>query len=73
MPEEMIVSSPAYEERLDALMAARLAQPLYGDSSEQFMTHEESRKHRRDVAPLDGREAVAESSDGSLPAPPASS
>lgn len=47
MPEEMIVGSPAYEERLDALMAARLAQPLEGDPSACFMTHEESRELRR--------------------------
>ncbi len=73
MADEIRVGSPAYEERMDALMAARLAQPLYGEPSEQFMTHEESRKRRGHVAPLDRREAVAESSDGGLPAPPASS
>jgi len=73
MADEITVGSPAYEERMDALMAARLTQPLYGDPSEQFITHEESRKRRGHVALLDGREAVAGISDGSLPAPPASS
>lgn len=47
MADEIRVGSPAYEERMDALIAARLAQPLYGEPSEQFMTHEESRKTSR--------------------------
>ena len=72
MADEIRVGSPEYEERMDALMAARLAEPLRGEPSEQFMTHDESRKRQGHAAPLDGREAVAESSDGSLPAPPAS-
>jgi len=40
MAMSMEVGSPAYEERMDALMAVRLAQPLIGDPSGHFTTLE---------------------------------
>jgi len=53
MAMSMEVGSPAYEERMDALMAVRLAQPLIGDPSGHFTTLEALLERQGDFDLLD--------------------
>lgn len=53
MAMRMEVGSPEYEQRMDALMAARLAEPLFGDPAGHFTTLEGLLERQEDFDLLD--------------------